>query len=233
MKSPFKSFLGWWQRLGMREQVAAAVVGSLGLIGAAVIGGWFTLSVARVQTASVLPTPNRNNLTQSGSGNFQAGKLIVHGNLNILSLDVGKKNTASTESDNFIPLKDSLKRHVESKLKAVKQLYGGAQLNIVIAVQDGDSERMKFADQLIEIFKSAGFNADAHSAHLFSQDRTPMRFDVHPVSRAFAIALGEALEPTVRAKVALGGSESRPSNELYIDVYGKPRFLPDGVAVFN
>ena len=115
MKSPFKSFLGWWQRLGMREQVAATVIGSLGLIAAAIIGGWFKLSAARVETASVLPIPN--NWTQSGSGNFQAGRdLVIQGNLN---LNIDKKVATETESDDFIPLKDSLRHHVESNLAGV------------------------------------------------------------------------------------------------------------------
>lgn len=244
MRNPFRAFLGWYHRLGIREQVVAQVVGAIiivvGTLMVAILNGWFTLTAARVvassqQTRKTEAPPaitTQDSKIQDGSGNLQAGRdIVVQGDL-ILG---GRDGSVQGESNSFIPLAEPLRQMVQSNLLAVQQAYAGVQVHIEIAAQVGDPERMKLADELAEIFRSAGFNAKVLSSSILTQERAPMLFIMHPDGRAYAMAIGQAFGPMLRVQVPLPlqGSESRPRDELHISVLGKPVFLPNGVAVFN
>ena len=239
MKNPLKILLAWWHRLGMREQFAAAVISALALIVVAVIDGWFKLSAARVTTASVLPIPN--NQTQSGSGNFQAGRDVIYQDNRIYSFyyfgtQANEQGSHTiSESDAFKTLADSLRRSVKSNLANVQRKFSGVPIKVVIASQAGNSERMKLADELAEIFREAGIDANTRSSYIFTEERAPIIFNVHPKSRDWAIAIGKSFEPMIRTQIPipLMGKETRPPEELHISLLGKPVFDIDGVAVFK
>ena len=216
--------------------VVGAILSFLGVTVGALIRGWFHLHTVRIETSSQerkVPLPNQTAMIQQGHENFQAGRDITVQNFYLGTR--GREIPTGVESHAFIPLTQSLRQQVALNLRSVQQTHSEMQISIVISAQAGDAERLKLADELAEVFRSAGINAEAKSSIILSQERTPIVFTIHPEGRAYARAIGEALGPMLRTKstAALKGKESRQRNKLDIDLLGQPVFLSEGVVVFK
>ena len=73
MRNPVRSVLNWYQRQNIRMQITVAILGVIGLVLAATVGGCFDLLSAIVQSKAP-QTSVPGSVTQQDSGNFQAGR---------------------------------------------------------------------------------------------------------------------------------------------------------------
>ena len=74
MKNPVRSLLDWYQRQNVRIQITVAILGGIGLMLAATVGGCFDLLSAIVQSRTPPPTYAPTGITQEGSGSLQVGR---------------------------------------------------------------------------------------------------------------------------------------------------------------
>lgn len=78
MRNPFRLILNWYHGLNIRLQIVVALIGTFGLIAAALVSGWFNLQAARVKSGT---PPQGQTLNKQVTGGQLGGDVQASGNV--------------------------------------------------------------------------------------------------------------------------------------------------------
>jgi len=117
MRNPLKSFLNWYHRQNIRLQIVVALLGIIGAVLAATVGGCFNLLSAIVQSKTPQTTTAPGSLTQQGSGNFQAGRDL---SVSVIGNQVPVAQNPEVERRK---IKTAIRRSIEDGWQDVQRLF--------------------------------------------------------------------------------------------------------------
>lgn len=228
--NPIRALLNWYHRQNIRLQIAVAIIGSAGLIGAAIVQGVFQFLSARAKGNSQNDT-RKERMVQQAPG-IQVGRDLSIGNLNFQG-NVGQVLISPPPTD-FVPFNNDLRKEAITKLEAARA--NSKSLNIVVAVEKGSSIRRKMASEIVELLSSSGYSAQeqAGTANFYSADSAPIKAIFNSNNEQTVFALLRAFEPILKANISVQSVDHRnPPDELLLILREDAKFLANGRAVFD
>ena len=133
----------------------------------------------------------------------------------------------------FARFGDKLRSQIQTNLEQVRRQFDTALPMITISADGGNQNRVKIADEMGDLLRSAGFVAKVRSSQLIGQSREPIGIIYRPQDRELARAVLMAFEPGLRANIGTQEVQNRPGDEIVVLIRGEPKFTPEGIKVFE